>query len=415
MPPRYSKISDSFIFGWYTPMWLLMGAIPAALLGLNMFTRIPEPHEDHIRSLIEANQQLWEDLVNHPFPRQMARGTAPLNGFRHYMIQDATYMEYYTRVRMLSIASSRSKASFKDLENFGGKMSNSLQYAKIMRDACEKQLGIPQEVVSGEPESQQLKNSIALYERVAQEGDWLDMHIVLLPCIMGYYTIASKLLVDPATIRNTLYYTLWIQEHAKGGTFERYKKFIADHINTLPDSEKREKWKYWVDIFGKACQTEKAFLDLAYEDLKYDVISDGRYKIRTYGNDGLYLVPDAGGRVMAQQDDPDENQTWELTNARDGYLIRNVAAGALLGVSVTEQFPPYYEVNSKGEGCKSWSLNPISVAEKQMYQLSVSSNLRFMLDVHIGENSSKVFVTNGYTGSNQLWLLEPVASVAGEF
>jgi thiaminase len=156
-----------------------------------MFTRIPEPHEDHIRSLIEANQQLWEDLVNHPFPRQMARGTAPLNGFRHYMIvswfipifprssqpepqQDATYMEYYTRVRMLSIASSRSKASFKDLENFGGKMSNSLQYAKIMRDACEKQLGIPQEVVSGEPESQQLKNSIALYERVAQEGDWLE-------------------------------------------------------------------------------------------------------------------------------------------------------------------------------------------------------------------------------------------------
>ena len=88
-----------------------------------------------------------------------------------------------------------------------------------------------------------------------------------------------------------------------------FLEFIADHINKLPDSEKREKWKYWIDIFGQACQTEKAFLDLAYEDLKYDVIRDGQYKIRSYGNDGLYLVPGEGGRVTALQDDPDANRT----------------------------------------------------------------------------------------------------------
>lgn len=51
-----------------------------------MFTSIPALHGGHIQYLIEANQQLWEDLVNHPFPREMAKGTAPLNGFRHYMI-----------------------------------------------------------------------------------------------------------------------------------------------------------------------------------------------------------------------------------------------------------------------------------------------------------------------------------------
>ena len=194
-----------------------------------MFPSVPAPREDHIRALIEANRQLWEDLVNHPFPRQMARGTAPLNGFRHYMIvswsmpifprssqpepqQDATYLEYYARVRMQSIASSKSKASLKDIENFEGKMPKSLQYAKSMRNVCEKQLGVPQDVVAGEPESQQLKNSVALYERVAREGDWLEcvplrisalvlgrltkcrslqsMHIVLLPCIMVNSRIA---------------------------------------------------------------------------------------------------------------------------------------------------------------------------------------------------------------------------------
>ena len=59
----------------------------AAFIGLNAFARTPLPrYEDPIQFLIETNQQAWEDLVNHPFPRQMARGTAPLNGFRHYMI-----------------------------------------------------------------------------------------------------------------------------------------------------------------------------------------------------------------------------------------------------------------------------------------------------------------------------------------
>ena len=42
--------------------------------------------EDHTLFLIKANQEAWDDLVNHPLPRQMAQGTAPLNGFRHYMI-----------------------------------------------------------------------------------------------------------------------------------------------------------------------------------------------------------------------------------------------------------------------------------------------------------------------------------------
>lgn len=82
-------------------------------------------------------------------------------------------------------------------------------------------------------------------------------------------------------------------------------EFINDHIRKLPDSEK--KWEYWIDIFGKACQTEKAFFDLAYEDLKYDVVSDGLYKIRSYGKDGHYLVPCEGGGVVALQDAPDEN------------------------------------------------------------------------------------------------------------
>jgi len=80
----------------------------------------------------------------------------------------------------------------------------------------------------------------------------------------------------------------------------------------------------------------------------------------------------------------------------------------LLGVSVTDRFPPYYEVNNKGEGYNSWSVNPVPISGKRAYQLFVSAMLQFTLDVTVGEKISKVFVANGYTGSSQMWVLDSV-------
>ena len=148
---------------------------------------------------------------------------------------------------MESIGNLQSRASFQDLESFAAKLSQSLQYSTDARNVCEKQLGVPKDIIENEPMSDQLKQSIKLYENVAREGDWLacvmrvnrlwsrlkgvfslhSMHIVLLPCIMvstsiaygvrnkqadvlqGYYTIASKLLNDPATVRSMFSSYCW--------------------------------------------------------------------------------------------------------------------------------------------------------------------------------------------------------------
>jgi len=390
-------------------VWLLVACIATVLFGLRLLRSMHAPHkesEDHTLSLIKANQEIWDGLVNHPFPRQMAQGTAPLNGFRHYMIQDAAYLEFYSRVRMQSIANSRSRASFGDLESFVTKLSNGFQRAKDMRSICETQLGVPRDVVTNEPISDQVKRCFEHYEYVAREGDWLDMHIVLLPRVMGYSTIANELLRDPATIRNTLYYRLWIQTNASKVSLEQYKGFINESIDNLPADDNR--WDYWIKLFNAACDAEKAFFDLAYEQPKYEIVEDGRYKIRSYGKDGVYLVSGEGGQVFAQLNDPSDLGVWELTNARDGYSIKNVASGSLLGVSVTDRFPPYYEVNNKGEGHNSWSVNPVPISGKNAYQLFVSAMLQFTLDVNVGEKISKVFVANGYTGSSQTWVLDSV-------
>ena len=75
---------------------------------------------------------------------------------------------------MQSIANSRSNVSFGDLESFVGKLSNGFQRAKDTRSICEKQLGVPKDVVTNEPISDQVNRCFELYEYVAREGDWLE-------------------------------------------------------------------------------------------------------------------------------------------------------------------------------------------------------------------------------------------------
>jgi hypothetical protein len=97
--------------------------------------------EDYVEKLLKECATAWGDLINYPFPVKLAEGTAVLNGFRHYMIvskttrtshrgistshpqQDATYLEYYYRVRMEFIGKS---GTFEEIREFAAKLSSSL-------------------------------------------------------------------------------------------------------------------------------------------------------------------------------------------------------------------------------------------------------------------------------------------------
>lgn len=81
----------------------------------------------------------------------------------------------------------------------------------------------------------------------------------------------------------------WIQENASGGSL------------------------YWAKVFSSECGIEKAFFYLAYGLTKYDIVMEGRYKVRSNGHGGVYLVPGEGGHIVAQKDDPKEKGTVRET------------------------------------------------------------------------------------------------------
>jgi len=95
----------------------------------------------------------------------------PSSHLDHHPQQDVLYLEDYYRVRTQSVCKS---GSFEEIKTVAEKLPNSLDYVTAARADCTDKLGVPQDVVKAEEKSDELKNSIALHERVLQEGDWLE-------------------------------------------------------------------------------------------------------------------------------------------------------------------------------------------------------------------------------------------------
>ena len=51
-----------------------------------------------IDELIEENNDIWKQYLNHPFVVEMANGTLDIEKYRYYLIQDTLYLKEFGRV-----------------------------------------------------------------------------------------------------------------------------------------------------------------------------------------------------------------------------------------------------------------------------------------------------------------------------
>ncbi|KAI5996724.1 hypothetical protein EDD15DRAFT_448321 [Pisolithus albus] len=83
-----------------------------------------EPQENLVDKLVEENRDAYTELINHTFPRALGDGSAPLDGFRYYMIQDTLYLEICARLKMSAVARA---PTFEDIKNFIPRHQSSLE------------------------------------------------------------------------------------------------------------------------------------------------------------------------------------------------------------------------------------------------------------------------------------------------
>ncbi|KAJ7235013.1 hypothetical protein B0H12DRAFT_1327574 [Mycena haematopus] len=361
----------------------------------------PQPQlEDAVTELLKKNRDVFDEVVDHPFPRALGKGTASLDGFRYYMIQDKLYLETCARLKMSAVATS---PNFKDVETFEFRHKSSLEYVKHLQETCVTMLGIPESTINNTPRSVELDASERFYQdSLRNEHAMLGYYVVLLPCVLTYWKIAERLMNDPSTAKNVVYYPAWIVVNYDPSSVGKYTKFINENIAAQGGIDR---WNY---IFRIACQLEAKLFNTGLQaPTPFHIMPNGTYSIHSSSAESVVLAiendiasrpapsdkppagyspSNAGPFVVGTKKSGGDNERWHVVATTSGYTFQNSGTGLYLGISTKSDSELDGRILQAVSKPYYWWINPVSKNPDQgslVYQIYDSANLQYTLHADI--------------------------------
>jgi len=215
-----------------------------------------------VAHLTRRCQADWDAYCQHAFVRQLGAGSLTAEAFRHYLQQDYLFLLHFSRAWGLAVYKSRTMAELRqglaalkaivDIE-----LDLHVQYCA--------QWGISEADLAVLPESRATTTYTRYVLDVGMQGDLLDLHVALAPCLLGYADIASWLVTQPFTVRGSGNpYEAWIAMYA------------SDEFQAAANAE-----RHWLDgqlalvsaarydqlahIFSQAAQLEADFWQMGLD------------------------------------------------------------------------------------------------------------------------------------------------------
>ncbi|KIK17688.1 hypothetical protein PISMIDRAFT_24847 [Pisolithus microcarpus 441] len=128
--------------------------------------RTQQDVEGAVAELLKRNHGVFDKIISHSFPRKLGDGTASLDGFRYYMIQDMKYLEACAQLKMIAAGNAH---DFEEVRAFDARHKKSLQYVDNLKTICITKLGIPTSIIEATPRSDELKTSERFYKVALQD------------------------------------------------------------------------------------------------------------------------------------------------------------------------------------------------------------------------------------------------------
>ncbi|KAI6107725.1 hypothetical protein EV401DRAFT_429959 [Pisolithus croceorrhizus] len=250
-----------------------------------MQARMQQDLEGAVAELLKRNRDVFEKIINHSFPRKLGDGTASLDGFRYYMIQDMKYLETCAQLKMIAAGESH---DFEEVRGFFPRHKRSLEYVDNLKTICITKLGVPASIIEATPQSDELRTSerfykLALHDR--HEEALFGYYLVLLPCILSYWKIANRLMHATSTVKNVVYHTTWTEENDDDSSVVKYAKFINENIAAKGGVDQ------WNHIFNIACMLEAQLFDTGLQrHTVFRIIPDGTYFIYNSSHERVVLA-----------------------------------------------------------------------------------------------------------------------------
>ena len=203
------------------------------------------------------NLPVYGKILEMPFNRELAAGTLRVDRFKHYMIQDAHYLEGFART--LSLASAKGLDA-DHVVHFAGAAQTAIVVERSLHADYFVKFGISREDFAAAEPSPVCEHYVSWLLRVAALEPFEVTIAALLPCFWIYREVGKHILANAAQ-RNS--YQAWIDTYS-GEDFEE----AVDAVIAVADAVARDASPRVLHAmhhaFAHATKLEWMFWDSAY-------------------------------------------------------------------------------------------------------------------------------------------------------
>lgn len=200
---------------------------------------------------------LYQKIIELPFNTELASGTLSRERFRHYMIQDAHYLEGFARA--LSLASAKGLNS-DHVVHFAGAAQTAIVVERSLHAEYFGRFGVNSADFAAARPSPICEHYVSYLLRVAALEPFEVGLAALLPCFWIYREVGRDILTRAAPSNP---YQAWIDTYA-GAEFEAAVDAVIETVDRVALDVSPRIRAAMQDAFGRATQLEWMFWDGAY-------------------------------------------------------------------------------------------------------------------------------------------------------
>ncbi|GIT89900.1 aminopyrimidine aminohydrolase [Jannaschia pagri] len=202
-------------------------------------------------------QDDWDAATDHPFCRDLAAGTLPLDKMRWYLVQDYKFIDQFVRLLATAIAHAPTLKDGIPAAQFLG-LVTSTENTYFVRSF--EALGVSQAQIDGPAAPE----TIAFQDLMAEarhSGRYEQMLAVLVVAEWSYLTWATRQADYDRAL--PFYFAEWIDLHTGDG-FAGVVAYLRGQLDGIWGDLSEAEQLAAADLFKRAVRCERAFFDAAY-------------------------------------------------------------------------------------------------------------------------------------------------------
>jgi thiaminase/transcriptional activator TenA len=212
----------------------------------------------------QKNLPLYQTILTMPFNRELQAGTLAAERFKHYMIQDAHYLEGFARA--LSLAASKGHRA-DHIVQFAAAAQTAILVERSLHQEYFSHFGVSAEAFATSEPSSVCDHYVSYLLRVAALEPFEMVLAALLPCFWIYWEVGTHIHQHASTPNP---FQAWINTYAGAGFAQAVQRVIAvvDEVATQASARTIAAMH---KAFTRATQLEWMFWESAYEQKTWPV------------------------------------------------------------------------------------------------------------------------------------------------